>query len=41
MGSAKIMLTQDNPVMLLKTDARDQEWISALACAMPELEVRV
>jgi glyoxylate/hydroxypyruvate reductase A len=41
MGSAKIMLTQDNPVMLLKTDARDQEWISAFTAAMPELEVRV
>jgi len=35
------MLTQDNPVMLLKTDARDPQWISALTCAMPELEVRV
>ena len=35
------MLTLDNPVMLLKTDARDQEWIRAFACAMPELEVRV
>lgn len=35
------MLTLDSPVMLLKTDSRDQEWIGAFASVMPELEVRV
>jgi glyoxylate/hydroxypyruvate reductase A len=41
MESTKIMLIQDKPVMLLKTDARDQEWINAFARVMPELELRV
>ena len=35
------MLKENQAVMLLKTDTRDQAWIDAFSDAMPELEVRL
>ena len=35
------MLEDGKAIMLLKTDARDKQWIDAFAQAMPELEVRL
>ena len=35
------MLKTGRAVMLLKTDARDKQWIDAFSRAMPELEVRL
>ena len=35
------MLKTERAVMLLKTDARDKQWIDAFSRAMPELEVRL
>ena len=35
------MLEDGKAIMLLKTDARDKQWIDAFSRAMPELEVRL
>ena len=35
------MLKTGRAVMLLKTDARDKQWIDAFSRVMPELEVRL